>query len=139
MNDGQVRRVLIAVDDSTESLEAARTGARFAAEWKAAVRAINVRADETVDAAAADALVAYVLREIRRNGVDAARSDAFVRVGEPFRRILDEAAAWPADLIVMAVRNRVGVRSPYVGSATEHVLEFASCPVLVIPPRTEHR
>jgi nucleotide-binding universal stress UspA family protein len=36
-------------------------------------------------------------------------------------------------LIVMAVSHRTGLRSPYVGSQTEHVLEFTECPVLVVP------
>src|ERR1019366_9505795 len=58
-----------------------------------------------------------------------------MQVGNPFRRILEEARDWPADLVVMAVSDERGVRSPYVGSVTQQVLEFASCPVLVVPGR----
>ena len=112
------------------------------------MRIVNVIADGTIDAVlaergeanaeaqrgeAANRLLAHVVREARREGVPAERIDAVLRLGEPFRRILEEAQAWRADLIVMAVNNRVGLRSPYIGSATEHVLEFATVPVLVIP------
>lgn len=132
-----IERVLIAVDDSTESLEAARTGARIAAGWGARVRVIHV---VPAGAAHADAqrLLDFVAREARRRGMAPERVETFVREGEAFRRILDEARTWPADLIVMAVSNRVGLRSPYVGSETEHVLEFTECPVLVVPARARH-
>ena len=55
------------------------------------------------------------------------------REGEPFRQILQEAEAWPADLVVMGRSDRQGPSSPYLGSVTAHVLEFAACPVLVVP------
>ena len=132
MSAGPVRRMLIAVDDSIESLAAARAGARFAVSWGAAVRVINVIADEQREKMSRG-LLEHVVRDVCRQGVAADGVDTVVRIGEPFRRILEEAGAWHADLIVMAVSNRVGLRSPYIGSATEHVLEFATVPVLVIP------
>jgi nucleotide-binding universal stress UspA family protein len=128
-----IERVLIAVDDSIESLEAARTGARIAAGWGALVRVINVVPEGTVNDAIARRLLAYVAHEVQRGGVAPERVETMVRAGQPFRRILEEARAWEAGLIVMAVSNRVGLRSPYVGSETEHVLEFTECPVLVVP------
>jgi nucleotide-binding universal stress UspA family protein len=53
--------------------------------------------------------------------------------GNPYRQILEEARVWPADMIVMAVADRSAVRSNYIGSVTEQVIEFAGCPVLVVP------
>jgi nucleotide-binding universal stress UspA family protein len=143
-----VRRVLLAIDDSVQSLAAARTAAGLAAEWRAAVRVLTVVADhaleEEVEAVAspkagarrgkaAAGLLGHVVRVIRTAGVPSGSVEAVVRAGEPFRRILEEARSWHADLIVMAASDRRGLRSPYVGSATEHVLEFAECPVLVVP------
>ncbi len=55
------------------------------------------------------------------------------RDGEPFRRILEEADTWDADLIVMGRSDRRGPSSPYLGSETAHVLEFTDRPVLVVP------
>ena len=39
----------------------------------------------------------------------------------------------------MAVSDRRGLRSAYVGSETEHVLEFAECPVLVVPSEPQRQ
>jgi hypothetical protein len=44
-----------------------------------------------------------------------------------------QARFWPADLVVMGRSDRHGPSSPYLGGVTEHVLEFANCPVLVVP------
>jgi nucleotide-binding universal stress UspA family protein len=58
--------------------------------------------------------------------------------GDPLRRILDEARTWPTDMIVMAVSDQRGVRSNYVGSVTEQVIEFSRWPVLVVPGPSQH-
>ena len=137
-------RVLFAVDDSVESLAAARYGARLAAGWNAAVRILTVVPDgpaekDAARRAQAGQLVEHVVRDMHSAGIAAEKIDTVVRAGEAFRCILEEARAWRADLIVMAVSHRTGLRSPYVGSQTEHVLEFTECPVLVVPgPRASH-
>jgi nucleotide-binding universal stress UspA family protein len=133
-----MERVLFAVDDSVESLAAARHAARLAVGWNAAVRVLTAVPDGSPDTAAArraqaGQLVDHVVRELRAAGIAPEKVDAVLRVGAAFRCILDEARAWHADLIVMAVSHRTGLRSPYVGSQTEHVLEFTECPVLVVP------
>jgi len=143
-----IARVLMAVDDSHESLQAARRAAPLAAGWGAAVRVLTVVGDHGVEQAIEDVtgpgtgarrhreaeqLLAHVVRQVQMAGVRADAVTSVVRAGPPARRIVEEARAWPADLVVMAVSDRRGVRSPYVGSETEHVLEFAPCPVLVVP------
>ena len=76
----------------------------------------------------------YLTRQAHAAGLDATHVEASVVVAaEAFAAILHEAHAWKAELIVMAVSRHDTLRSPYVGSQTEHVLEFAECPVLVVP------
>ena len=133
-----MQRVLFAVDDSVESLAAVRYGARLAADWNAAVRIMTAVAESPAETnaarkAEAERLVKHVVRTVAAAGVPAQKADSVVRAGEAFRCILEEARSWQADLIVMAVSHRSGLRSPYVGSQTEHVLEFTPCPVLVVP------
>ncbi|HET8683969.1 MAG TPA: universal stress protein, partial [Micromonosporaceae bacterium] len=53
--------------------------------------------------------------------------------GEPAARVLAQARAWRADLVVLGRSDRPGVGEPYVGGHTRHVLEFAEQPVLVVP------
>lgn len=137
-------RILVAVDDSPASLDAARASLDLAAHHQSRVRAISVALDGRV----ADALggdVADTAERIAAGGrsvlgwvTDLAAElgvacDATERTGEPFRCILDEADSWGADLIVMGRSDRRGPSSPYLGSQTAHVLEFADTPVLVVP------
>jgi nucleotide-binding universal stress UspA family protein len=57
-----------------------------------------------------------------------------VRVGEPAREIVREAAEWPADLLVLGTHARTGAARWLLGSVAETVLRTAPCSVLVIPP-----
>jgi nucleotide-binding universal stress UspA family protein len=55
---------------------------------------------------------------------------------EPVAAIIDAAAAWPADLIVLGTHGRTGFERLMLGSVSEKVLRKASCPVLTVPQRT---
>ncbi len=46
--------------------------------------------------------------------------------------IIEEAASWPADLIVCGTHGRRGVRRALMGSDAEHVLRRSSVPVLMV-------
>ena len=118
----------------------------LATGWHARLRFVTVTTDHSLgallDTAAADggaaeriedarrALLRYLTDTARTQGLDI---DAVLLGGEPFRQILDQARSWQADLIVMGRSDRRGPSSPYLGSETAHVLEFADCPVLVVP------
>jgi nucleotide-binding universal stress UspA family protein len=141
-------RMLVTVDDTTESLRAAATAARLCVDLHAQVRVLTVIEDDQVgeelDRAtgpqslerrrqAATNLLEFVRRLICDEGVEPSRIEVKQAMGEPFHAILDEARSWPADMIVMAVSDEHRVRSNYVGSVTEHIIEFSACPVLVVP------
>ena len=141
-----IRRVLVAVDDSPAALRAAQVALDLATDWHARLRLVTVAADHTLgallDTAVPDGGAAERVEEagraLLRHLTDTARSrglevDAVPLAGEPFRQILDQAQSWQADLIVMGRSDRRGPSSPYLGSVTAHVLEFADCPVLVVP------
>jgi nucleotide-binding universal stress UspA family protein len=55
-----------------------------------------------------------------------------LREGEPWREILHEAGALPADLVVMGTHGRSGFEHLLLGSVTEKVLRRATCPVLTV-------
>ena len=58
-----------------------------------------------------------------------------VRSGAPTQEILATAASMPADLIVISTHGRTGLTHALLGSITEHVVQRAPCPVLVVRER----
>ena len=48
------------------------------------------------------------------------------------QRVLDEAAAWKADLIVIGTHGRRGARRLVLGSSAEGILRGATVPVLLV-------
>ncbi len=139
-------RILVAVDDSPAGLEAARTAIGLAAEWGSTVKAVTVLQDHTLSgaidgevtdteqriAAGGRSVLAWVADLASQRGVSC---ETLVCEGEPFRRVLEHADRWRAELVVMGRSDRRGPSSPYLGSETAHVLEFSEIPVLVVPRR----
>ena len=62
----------------------------------------------------------------------AVRVERLLREAPAAQAILDAAAEWKADLIVMGSHGRTGVRRLVLGSVTEEVLRMAPCPVLTV-------
>jgi nucleotide-binding universal stress UspA family protein len=80
-----------------------------------------------------DAFVADKLADVSAN----LKIHKMVDAGEPYGAILDCADSEHADLIVMSSHGRSGLSRMLIGSVTDKVLRSASCPVLVVPARTE--
>ena len=85
------------------------------------------------------------LRGLARRELDAIRpADPAVRVERVVREgpttptILDAAAEFHADLIVMGTHGRTGFRRLILGSVTEEVLRKAPCPVLTVKVPAGH-
>lgn len=52
--------------------------------------------------------------------------------GEPRREILEAAAKWPADVIVVGSHGRTGVHRLLLGSVSEAIVRHAPCSVEVV-------
>lgn len=57
-----------------------------------------------------------------------------VSVGRPGETIVEQARECNADIIVMGMRGIGGAARLFLGSTSEHVLQHAEVPVLVVPP-----
>ncbi len=62
--------------------------------------------------------------------------DIAIKVGIPWHCIVDFAAEYPIDLVVMSSHGRSGLKHLWLGSVAERVVQHATCPVLVVRPRT---
>lgn len=141
-----MKRLLVAVDDSADSLAAARLAIDLAMVLHAQLRVIHVSADHLIDAtvAAASGLPAVAERRAQAgravlNRVAAMADTAGVPAktellsGDTGPVVLATARDWPADLVIVGKSARSASGEPYVGTNTRHILEFAEQPVIVVP------
>jgi nucleotide-binding universal stress UspA family protein len=61
--------------------------------------------------------------------------DTVIKLGIPWHCIVDFAAEYPTDLVVMSNRGRSGLKHLWLGSVAGRVVQHAPCPVLVVRPR----
>jgi universal stress protein A len=64
-------------------------------------------------------------------------SEQEVREGMPYHEIVKGASRLDCDLIIMSTHGRTGFMHVLMGSTAERVVRHASCPVLIVPSRTE--
>ena len=143
------RNILVAIDGSHTSEMALAEAIRLAGERHG--RLLVVHVVETVNfnlegefidpnqlweamRKGGEALLARALAMAREAGVDA--ETRLVDIDTLGRRIpeaiAEEAAAWPADLIVVGTHGRRGISHLFLGSVAEGVARVASKPVLLI-------
>ena len=70
---------------------------------------------------------------IRQLHAEAIQVDYKLREGKPAKKIVKVAEKLDVDLIVMATDGRDNIKDFVTGTITEHVINHAPCPVLVIP------
>jgi nucleotide-binding universal stress UspA family protein len=142
-----IQRILLALDDSPDSLAAARLAVELAGRLGARVRAVHVSADHVLDAAleamggtpgvagrrsASD--VAILARVSAMAGAAGVSIETVLLTGGVGPAVLDAVRSWEADLVILGKSARSATGEPYVGTQTRHILEFSQRPVLVVPP-----
>ncbi len=134
-------RILLAVNDSPAGLAAARAAIRLARDTAGPVLAVHVMADSPAQEPGAPppdvpsergprALLGYIAQLADESGV---AIETLLTHGPPAPAILELAATWGPDIIIL---GRSGVRhvgQPFVGSQVLHMIEFSEVPVLVVP------
>lgn len=143
------KRILIAVDDSTYAMKAAKTGFALAHNIKASVGLLYVinLSKEVINAdlgITPQESQSVLLEEAERtiaqyvnlyNSVNEILR--FTPTGVPEEEIINIAKQWPADLIVMGTHGRSAIGRILSGSTAEYVVRHATVPVLLTPPRME--
>ena len=141
-------RVLIGIDQSPLGARALEAGVALAEACGAELGLVYVLDPRLFAGAQGGAPPGEVRSEFERAGRELLATAAtraregpapwqFVAWGAPADEIVGAARAWRADLIVLGTHGRSGVSRLLMGSTAEGVLRRASCPVLVVPVRTE--
>jgi len=146
-------RILVAVDGTAHSERALQHAVSAARDMSATLRIVHVvdlgplllGPDFAID-------IGVIAKAHRTEGekILAAASEAAQALGlEPETRLLetgtptqhvaetiaDEAASWPADVVVLGTHGRRGVERLLLGSVAEGVARRSVVPVLLVPSR----
>ncbi len=128
--------------DSERALAVALSLARSAGGHLTLLTVVDPLLQAGADAAGADAVLdrqtqaeLQTLLERSSHGHPLTSMPAVaVAVGKAGQMIIAQARECNADIIVMGMRGIGGAAKLFLGSTSEHVLEHAEVPVLIVPP-----
>lgn len=148
-----LKKILIAVDNSTCSEKAAKTGYELAKTFGAEVALVNIIEPipaninpdltlapvflETYDNSEENSHV--LLKEIERKFSLGVSTTYFSVVDNAAHGIIKQSDDWGSDLIVIGTYGRTGIYHFLMGSVAEHVARKSACPVLIIPNKYEEK
>lgn len=139
-------KILIAVDSSEYSMNAASKGLELALQLRATVALLFVvdtsKAMGNVDAGIMPEEALIVLKKEAEQTLDeyAERYKGkglmkFMPEGHPEEDILKTSQTWQADLIVIGTHGRTGLSHLLMGSLAEHMVRHSKIPVIVVPSK----
>ncbi len=129
----QLTKILCPTDYSAASDNAVRYAVEFARKVGAHVRFIHILSSGSAAVPDEDDVIpesfSSVLMAEKKKGLDA---DIRVLKGAPAPVIIEQAATWGADLIIMGSRGRSGLKRLVMGSVAEEVFRSSDIPVLLV-------
>ena len=144
LNFKSIKKILIPTDGSEHSIRAAQYGISIAKMVGAQITAVFVVDEYVLDQIAKITERETAVRELEEQGKvnvnfvkdmagkEGISTTSLIAQGRPFERIVHIAKDLNVDLIVMGTYGRRGTDRILIGSVTERVIEYVSCPVLVI-------
>lgn len=140
-----IERILVA-GAPAGGLGTIEAGFQLAVRLGARVRVLQVEPQHrilerlgVVQRPAAEVADADIVRLARRAGLEASTLEIETLRGQARRLLLDEAASWRADLVVLGIaapgrrdRNAAGVR---LGTVADHLIRHLGCPILLVDDR----
>lgn len=122
-------KILLCTDGSADATRAAQFGLRLARRGVDALQVLGViEDDEDAERLIRNALTALET-ELLASGVV---FETNMRRGHAAEQILDEAAAWGADLIVIGRLGRRGLTRLIMGGTATRIIQYARCSVLLV-------
>lgn len=139
-----LERLLVPIDFSETSIRALPVASELAGKFGATLRLLHVVEPVVLNGLINIALAvsqeeieceakAQLINLARKQSPGEIAVSPEVRVGKPFREIVEAARRMKASLIVMATHGFTGMQRVLMGSTTERVIRHAPCPVLVVP------
>lgn len=130
-------RILFCTDFSEESTRAMNYAISITREYGAHLTLFHV-VDETPSPAKAEEAVTRALKQldelISPELHKTLKAKTVVRVGKPYRQIIQYALEEQTDLVAMGVRGGGALGLSIFGSTTYRVIQLGPCPVLAVQP-----
>ncbi len=131
-----MKNLLLATDLSSRAERALTRAVLLARQHQAELRVLNVvEGDRPVNLVEAERAEAerVVAGRLQTAAGDARPSISIsVATGKPFVEILREAAAWPADLIVIGMHQADVLQDAFRGTTAERIIRLGHIPTLVV-------
>jgi len=139
-----IKKILIPTDGSDYSIRASEYGLGIAKLLGAEILVVYVIDEVVLDQVSKLSQHDVVEAELKKDGqryikfvIDLAqkegiKSGSLITEGRPFEQILHLAKEFNIDLIVMGTYGRRGTDRILLGSVAERVIEYSTCPVIVI-------
>ena len=139
-----VQKILIPTDGSDYSIRASIYGLSVAKLLRAEIVVIYVVDTVVLDQVAKISKQEDLERELTRDGSryikyvlglaekEGVKASSLIVKGRPFEEIVHVSRDFGVDLIVMGTYGHRGAERILIGSVAERVIEYASCPVLVV-------
>lgn len=155
MNSNRFNRILLAVDDTPSTAKAIDYAKDLVREFRSSIALVTVVPPTSPASYGADPLLGQqpiivsevpemqrasaqrYLESISNDFEGAQEVFLFNKVGNTRDEILSAATEWTADIIIMGSNGRTGFEHFISGSVSESVIRKASCPVLVIPDKSD--
>jgi nucleotide-binding universal stress UspA family protein len=148
-----VKKILIAVDNSTCSEKAAKSGYEIARTFGAEVALVNiiepVPANINPDLTLAPVFMEtydnseenshMLLEEIETKYGEGVKTTYLSVIDSAAHGIIQQSDEWGSNLIVIGTYGRTGLYHFLMGSVAEHVARKSACPVLIIPNKYEEK
>lgn len=145
----RLKRILVPIDFSDCSRNALRYAVAFAKQFKAEILCLH---SIEIPYGTGEAGIVIETEAFRKRLHEEAKKqmtvllqeegatvseECILKLGTPYREIIQAADDRGIDLVIMGTHGRTGVKHFLLGSSTERVVRHAHCPVLVVRER-EH-
>jgi nucleotide-binding universal stress UspA family protein len=139
-----VKKILISIDGSDYSMRAAEYGVSVAKLLNAEITVVYVIDLVALDQIARESEKEDVENELKQDGErylkyvqgvaqkEGVKASLLLAKGRPYEQIVHLARGLKMELIVMGTYGRRGAERILLGSVAERVIEYATCPVLVV-------
>jgi nucleotide-binding universal stress UspA family protein len=140
----QIRKILVPIDLSEQSIVALRYAVSFAGQIGARITLLHVieplisyQDMAYIGGVSPDRIISLTEQIIARICEQEKVKPVLIRQikvesGVPCEKIIETAKAQKADLIILATHGRTGLAHILLGSTAEKVVRLASCPVFVV-------